>query len=111
MAVAEGRAERSGHGGWEQLWKWGWGVGITFHRRALEGGLESGLHPEAAETLRDRAQGLPSSDFILSRLFYSGRGFQNNANQTQMQASASHTTAPPEESTYVMMANGTREAI
>lgn len=110
-AAAERRAERSGHGGWEQLRKRGWGVGVTFHRRALEAGLESGLHPEAAETLRDRAQGLPGSAFILSRPFYSGRGFQNNANQTQTQASASHTAAAPGESTYVVMAKGTREAI
>lgn len=50
-------AERRGRGGWEQLRKWGWGVGITFHRGALEAGLESGLHPEAAETLKDWGSG------------------------------------------------------
>lgn len=57
------------------------------------------------------AQGLPGSDFILSRLFYSGRVFQNNTNQMQTQAPASHTAAPPGESMYVVMVNRMREAI
>ena len=50
-----GREERAWS--WQQLRKWGWGVGITFHRGALEAGLESGLHPEAAETLKDWGSG------------------------------------------------------
>ena len=70
-----------------------------------------GFTQKLRRRLEIRAQGLPGSDFILSRPFYSGRGFQNKANQMQTQAPASHTAAPPGESMYVVMVIGMREAI